>query len=81
MEPLGKLFLEWKQSRGLGVQARGASRKPRDRGGAPTPLGAPSPLMGPSWRPWPTSFAYIYQYTLKPSENKIDREFRRRKPL
>ena len=43
--------------------------------------GAPSTLVGPSWLPLPTSFAYIYQYTLKPSGNKIDREFRRRNPL
>ena len=36
-------------------------------------------LMGPSWLPWPTSFAYIYPYTLKTSGSRIDREFRRRK--
>ena len=35
----------------------------------------------PSWLPWPTSFAYIYPYTLKPSGNRIYREFRCRKPL
>ena len=45
------------------------------------PLGVPPTLVGPSWLPWPTSFAYIYPYTLKTSENGIDREFRRRKPL
>ena len=28
-----------------------------------------------------TSSSYIYPYTLKTSENRIDREFRRRKPL
>ena len=32
------------------------------QGGVPYPLGAPPTLMGPSWLPWPTSFAYIYIY-------------------
>ena len=31
MKPSGELFLEQKQSRELGVQAREASRRPRDR--------------------------------------------------
>ena len=35
MKPSEKLFLEQNQSQELGVQARGASRKPRDRGRAP----------------------------------------------
>ena len=43
--------------------------------------GAPPCLLGPSKLPRPTSFAYIFPYTLKPSNTKIDREFRRRKPL
>ena len=51
------------------------------QGGAPTPLGTPYPLVGPSRLPRPTSFAYIFPHTLKPSNIKIDREFRRRKPL
>ena len=59
----------------------GNQREEHEAGGAPTPLGAPSTLVGPSWLPLPTSFAYIYPYTLKTSENRIDREFRRRKPL
>ena len=59
----------------------GNQRGEHEAGGAPTPLGAPSTLVGPSWLPWPTSFAYICPYTLKTSRNRIDREFRRRKPL
>ena len=43
--------------------------------------GAPSTLVGPSRLPRPTYFAYISPHTLKPSKNKIYREFRRRKPL
>ena len=50
-------------------------------GGHAHPLGAPYPLMGPSRLPQPTSFAYISLGTLKTSNIKIDREFRRRKPL
>ena len=51
------------------------------QGGAPTPLGAPYPLVGPSRLPRPTSFAYIFPHTLKTSNIKIDREFRYHKPL
>ena len=64
-ETFRKVILEQNQSRELGVQARGSSRMPRDRGGAPTPPGAPSTLVGPSWLPWHTSSAYISPYTLK----------------
>ena len=49
--------------------------------GAPSPTGRAACLLGPSWLPRPTSFAYILPYTLKPSKTKIDWEFRRRKPL
>ena len=48
--------------------------------GAPYPLGAPT-LVGPLWLPRPTSFTYIYPYTLKTSESAIDWEFHPRKPL
>ena len=60
---------------------KGSNEEGMRQGGAPTPLGAPSTLVGPSRLLQPTSFAYIFPYTLKTSENKIDREFRRRKPL
>ena len=39
------------------------------QGGAPTPLGAPSTLMGPSWLHRPTSSSYIYLRTPKPSRS------------
>ena len=48
---------------------------------APPLLGTPPCLVGPSRLPRPTSFTYIFPYTLKTSKTKIDREFRRRKPL
>ena len=48
----------------------------RDQGGRRAPT-----LVGPSWLPCPTSFAYICPYTLKTSRSTIDREFRRHKPL
>ena len=49
--------------------------------GGAHPLGAPYPLVGPSRLPRPNSFAYISLRTVKTSNIKIDREFRRRKPL
>ena len=49
-------------------------------GGRP-PTGRAPCLMGPSSTSQPTSFAYITLRTLKTSTDKIDREFRRRKPL
>ena len=49
--------------------------------GAPLLLGVPPCLMGPSSTSRPTSFAYIVPRILKTSTEKIDREFRRRKPL
>ena len=65
MKPSGKLFLGQKQSRERGVQAREASRRPRDRGARPLPLGAPTapgralhprgPLVAP-----PTDFFRLY---------------------
>ena len=77
---LEKLFLETKQPGRLGVHVKKATRKARGRGRA-HPLGTPSTLVGPSWLPLPTYFANISPYTLKPSRNRIDREFHRRKPL
>ena len=50
-ETFVKLLLEQKQSGELGVQARGVSRDPRDRGARPPPLGVPYPLVGPSRLP------------------------------
>ena len=39
------------------------------RQGVPTPLGAPSTLVGPSWLHRPTSSSYIYLRTPKPSRS------------
>ena len=66
----------WKESNPVDLES--TSRKQRGRHEAG---GAPSTLVGPSWLPWRTSSAYISPYTLKTSGNRIDREFRRRKPL
>ena len=38
-------------------------------------------LVGPLWFPWPTSFAYIYSYTLKTSESTTKPYFHRRNLL
>ena len=76
MKPSGAWFLERTWSGKLGVQAREASRRPGDRRARPPPRHAPY-LVGPSWLPRPTSFVYMFPYTLKTSNTKIDREFRR----
>ena len=79
MKLSGELFLERKQSRRLGVDVREASRWPRGRE-VRLPLGAPHP-RGPLVAPL-TDFFHLYMSIYpKTSENKIDREFRRRKPL
>ena len=59
----------------------GKLRGGQEIGGRAHPPGCAPCLVGPSWLPRPTSFAYIFPYTLKPSKNTIDREFRCRKPL
>ena len=43
MKPSGELFLEWKQSKRLGVHVREAMRKPRGREARPTPWARPHP--------------------------------------
>ena len=80
MKPSGKLFLERKQSRGLGVHVREATRKPRGREVRHTPWARPQP-RGPLMAPLTDFFRYICPYTLKTSGNRIDREFRCCKPL
>ena len=51
MKPSEKLFLEQNQSQELGVQVRGSSRRPRDRGRAQG-VGAPSYHLASSKLPW-----------------------------
>ena len=55
MKPSGELFLEWKQSRRLGVDVREALRKPRGRERRPHPHGA---LVAPL-----TNFFCLYNST------------------
>ena len=49
--------------------------------GAPRGVGAPPTLVGPSWLHRPTSFAYIYSYTLKTSRSTTKPYFHRRNLL
>ena len=81
MKPSGEVIFGKKAIQETWSARQGINEEGTRQGGAPTPLGAPSTLVGPLWLPRPTSFAYISPYTLKPSKNTIDREFRRRKPL
>ena len=71
---LEKLLLERKPPDGLGPHVKEGTRKPRGWGARPLPRGA---LVAP----WRTSSAYITPRTLKLPEQRLDREFRRRKPL
>ena len=52
-----------------------------EAGGALTPLGAPSPLVGPSWLNRPTSSSYICSHTPKTSRSTTKPYFHRRNLL
>ena len=71
------IFLEEYHPGGLEIK----SEDPRGAQEIAPLQGAPPCLVDPSSTPRPTSFAYIFPRTLKTSNIKIDREFRRRKPL
>ena len=57
------------------------NRGGHEAGGAPTPLGAPSTLVGPSLLHRPTSSSYIYPYTPKTSRSTTKPYFHRRNLL
>ena len=48
-----------------------------EAGGTPTPLGARSPLVGPSWLNRPTSSSYIFSHTPKTSRSTTKPYFHR----
>ena len=73
------IFLEEYHPGGLEIKSEDP-RGAQEIGGAPLQGAAPC-LVDPSSTPRPTSFSYITLRTLKPSEIKVDREFRCRKPL
>ena len=76
---LEKLILEGNQPDGLGVHARGAPGYPR--GWRARPPGRAPYLVSSLEVHRRTPCTHIYLRTLKLLEQKIDREFRRRKPL
>ena len=78
MKPSGELFLEWKQSRRLGVDVGEASRKRQGREACPTPWARPHPRGSPDRLLSPI---YIYSYTLKPSGRATKHLFHRRNLL
>ena len=80
MKPSRGSFLEQTQSRRLGVDVKEATRRPRGREARPGGRRAPT-LVGPSWLHRPTSFAYIYSYTLKTSRSTTKPYFHRRNLL
>ena len=74
---LEKLFLEEKQPDGLGVHVRGVPGCPRGWG---RPPGRAPYLVSTPEVHRRTPCTHIYLRTLRLPEQKIDREFRRRKP-
>ena len=61
-ETFGKVIFGTEAIQGTWSTSQGSFEEATRQGGAP------STLMAPSRLPWPTSFAYISPYTLKPSE-------------
>ena len=60
---------------------QGSNEVATRQGGAPRGVGVPPILVGPSWLHRPTSFAYIYSYTMKTSESTTKPYFHRRNLL
>ena len=81
IKPSRGSFLEQTQSRRLGVDVKEATRRPRGRAACPGGPGTPHTFVGPSWLHRPTSFAYIYSYTLKSSGRATKHLFHRRNLL
>ena len=75
MKPLGAIFSKQMQSKRLGVDVKKQTRKPRGRRVRPRGVGVSPTLVGSSWLHWPTSFAYIYSYTMKTSESTTKPDF------
>ena len=80
MKPSRTWFLEQTWSRGLEVEVK-KQWGVHEAGGVPTPLGAPSTLLGPSWLNRPTSTSYIYSYTLKTTRSTMKPYFHHRNLL
>ena len=80
MKPSEAWFLEQTWSTGLGVDVKKRTRCPRGRRNA-YPLGAPSPLVGPSWLNRPTSSSYICSHTPKTCRSTTKPYFHRRNLL
>ena len=84
MKPSGALFLEWKQSKGLGVQVREVSRRTQGRGRALLGNVVISKKFLRTRKIMVMHSNERGEYdlrTLKISIQKIDREFRRGNPL
>ena len=77
-ETFGRVFLERKQSRRLGVHVRGPTRRAQGKGPAHPPGRALHP-RGPLVAPLTDFFCLYISIYPKTSESTIDREFRRQK--
>ena len=74
MKPSRWSFLDRKETGRLGDEVGDAMRRARGRRACPY-------LVGPSWVSWPSSFAYIYSYTLKTTKGATKPLFHRRNLL
>ena len=80
MKASGEVIFGKKAIRETWSARQGTNKEGMRQGARPSPGHALHP-RGPLLAPLSYFFPYIYQYTLKPSGNRIDWEFRRRKPL
>ena len=80
-ETFGRVIFATNAIQGTWSGRQERSEEATRQGGAPQGVGAPPTLVGPSWRPWLTSFAYIYSYTLKTSRSTTKPYFHRRNSL
>ena len=70
MKPSGTWFSEQTWSRGLGVDIKQSTRRPRGREACLPPQGAPSTLVGPTLLHRRTPSSYIYLRTPKRSDTE-----------
>ena len=62
-ETFGRVFFGTNVIHGTWSGRQETNKEATRQGHAPTPLGAPSTLVDPSWLHLPTSSSYIYSYT------------------
>ena len=80
MKPSEEVIFEKKATRETWSPRQESNEEGTRQGARPPPRARPPPSWAPRGSP-DVFLPPIYPYTLKRSGNRIDREFRRRKPL